>query len=310
MGISYLSEDDLEALGVTTDDVIGALEHAIRESGREQVWSAPKSVILPPDGRYVMATLAVMNDPPLIATKSLLLNARNSDIGLPQINSIVTLLHGETGLPEAAMDGNWVTAVRTAGLSAVAAKYMARPQSASAGFVGTGVQARSHLQAFADMFPLKRIRLSGRGQANIDALCAKAAELGLEAEVCNSPREAVEDVDLVVTSMTHTSVAAPILDASWLKPGSFLTSVDLGASWHKESFTIFERLAIDDLDQEATMDAKLADPAHVSGDLAGLIEGRFKGRTSDGGRTAFVFRGHALGDLAVAALAWQKSKQQ
>ncbi len=90
MSIPYLSEGDLDALGVSTDEVIAALEHAIRESEREQVWSAPKAVILPPDGRYVMATLAVMNDPPLVATKSLVLNARNSDIGLPQINSIVT----------------------------------------------------------------------------------------------------------------------------------------------------------------------------------------------------------------------------
>lgn len=308
MSIRYLSEDDLDALGITTADVIAALEHAIRESGREQVWSAPKAVILPPDGRYVMATLAVMNDPPLIATKSLLLNARNSEIGLPQINSIVTLLHGETGLPEGAMDGNWVTAVRTAGLSAVAAKHMARSDAASAGFVGTGVQARSHLQAFSDMFPLTRIKISGRGQANIDALCAMAQRLGLEAEVCASPREAVEGVDLVVTSMTHTSIEAPFLDADWLQAGSFLTAVDLGASWHRQSFGELDRVAIDDLDQEAGMEAKLADPAHVHGDLAGLVDGRQTGRGSDAERTAFVFRGHALGDLAVAALAHTRSQ--
>lgn len=310
MSISYLSESDLDALGITTQDVISALEHAIRESGRQQVWSAPKAVIQPPDGRYVMATLAVMNDPPLIATKSLLLNARNSEIGLPQINSIVTLLHGETGLPEGAMDGNWVTAVRTAGLSAVAAKHMANPDCETAGFVGTGVQARSHLQAFTDMFPLKSIKVSGRGTANIDALCSMARSLGLQAEVCDTPRKAVEGVDLVVTSMTHTSVEAPFLDANWLKAGCFLTAVDLGATWHRESFAAFDCLAIDDLAQEATMEAKLADPAHVSGDLAGLIDGRFKGRSAKADRTAFVFRGHALGDLAVAALAWTTSQER
>lgn len=308
MSIPYLSEGDLDALGVSTDEVIAALEHAIRESEREQVWSAPKAVILPPDGRYVMATLAVMNDPPLVATKSLVLNARNSDIGLPQINSIVTLLHGETGLPEAAMDGNWVTAVRTAGLSAVAAKYMARPDSATAGFVGTGVQARSHLQAFADMFRLKHIKISGRGRANIDALGAMADKLGLTFEVSDTPREAVEDVDLIVTSMTHTSIDAPFLDANWLQAGSFLTAVDLGGAWHRETFGQFDRLAIDDLNQEAAMEAKLADPAHITGDLSGLIHDRFEGRSSAAERTAFVFRGHALGDLAAAALAWQKSK--
>lgn len=308
MSVPYLSDADLDALGITTDEIIAALEHAIRESERAQVWSAPKAVITPPDGRYVMATLAVMNDPPLVATKSLVLNARNSDFGLPQINGLVTLLHGETGVPEAILDCNWVTAVRTAGLSAVAAKYMANPHATSVGFVGTGVQARSHLQAFADMFPLQRIRIAGRGRANIDALADLARELGLSAEICDTPRAAVEGVDLVVTSMTHTSVEGPILDANWLQPGCFLTSVDLGATWHKETFSAFQRLAIDDLGQEAMMEVKLADPEDVSGDLSGMINGRFDGRTADADRTAFVFRGHALGDLAISALAFQKSK--
>jgi ornithine cyclodeaminase/alanine dehydrogenase-like protein (mu-crystallin family) len=308
MSIPYLSEGDLEALGITTAEIIAALEHTIRESQQAQVWSAPKAVITPPDGRYIMATLAVMNDPPLVATKSLVLNPRNSDIGLPQINGLVTLLHGETGVPEAILDCNWVTAVRTAGLSALAAKYMARPDSASAGFVGTGVQARSHLQAFADMFPLQHIKIAGRGQANIDALADMARKLGLSAEVCDTPREAVEGVDLVVTSMTHTSIDGPFLDANWLQSGSFLTAVDLGGAWHRETFDALQHLCIDDLQQEAAMETKLADPDHVDGDLSGLINGTFEGRASNSDRAGFVFRGHALGDLAIAAFAYQKSR--
>jgi ornithine cyclodeaminase/alanine dehydrogenase len=81
--------------------------------------------MLPSDGRYMMAALAAMDNPSLLAVKTVVLNPRNSDRGLPQINDLVTMLDSETGLPVAIMDGNWITAVRTAGISAVAAKHMA-----------------------------------------------------------------------------------------------------------------------------------------------------------------------------------------
>ena len=87
------------------------------------------------------------------------------------------MLDSETGLPVAILDGNWITAVRTAGLSATAAKYMATKDSAVAAFIGCGVQAKSHLRALADVFPLQRIKVFGRGQANIDSLCQLAHEL-------------------------------------------------------------------------------------------------------------------------------------
>jgi ornithine cyclodeaminase/alanine dehydrogenase len=82
--------------------------------------------MLPSDGRYMMAALAAMDNPSLLAVKTVVLNPRNSDRGLPQINDLVTMLDSETGLPVAIMDGNWITAVRTAGISAVAAKHMAQ----------------------------------------------------------------------------------------------------------------------------------------------------------------------------------------
>tara|TARA_R110002110_G_scaffold30006_11_gene106766 strand:- start:1 stop:945 length:945 start_codon:yes stop_codon:yes gene_type:complete len=303
--IPHLDEADLEGLNVTATQIIDMLDQVILDSRSGKVWAAPKATVLPPDGRYIMATLAAMDNPPLVATKSLVLNARNSDIGLPQINGIVTLLQGQTGVPLATVDGNWITAVRTAGLSALAAKYMANPDATSLGFVGTGTQARSHLRLFQQMFPLERIKISGRGQANIDALGAVAGELGLTAEVCATPQEAVEAVDLVVTSVTHTGVDGPFLRADWLAAGCFAAIVDLGVPWHKDSFAALDRLIIDDLEQEAAMPGKLANPEDVKGDLTGLVTGSVAGRKGAQERTAFVFRGHALGDLALAALVYQ-----
>jgi ornithine cyclodeaminase/alanine dehydrogenase len=306
--IPYYSEEDLNGLDIKAQEVVEILEKLIRCSENNTVLSAPKAVILPPDGRYIMATLAFMDEPPLVATKSLVLNARNTDIGLPQINGLVTLLHGETGIPVAIMDCNWVTAIRTAALSVTAAKYLAKPDSSSMGFIGCGVQAQSHLKLFADMFPLQGINVFGRGQKNIDALCESASVLGLKSEVCETAQQAVESVDLLVTSVTHTDVSGPFLNADWLRSGSFAAIVDLGVPWHKDSFSTLDRLIIDDLEQEASLPNKLANPADVHGDLSALVMQNVSGRSKQDERTAFVFRGHALGDLALSALAYGKFK--
>lgn len=304
--IPYLSETDLQALGITTPDVIESIETCIRGSADGTVWSAPKAVITPPDGRYMMAALAACDSPSVLAVKTVVLNPRNPDKGLPQINGLVTLLDSDSGLPLAIMDGNWVTAVRTAGLSAVAAKHMANPDSQVVGFIGCGVQARSHLQAFKDMFPLTSIKLFGRGQANIDALQAFAAELGLASEVCPSGQEAIQGCDLVVSSVTITGEIPPFLDPHELKPGCFAAITDTGVPWHKDNFTAFRQITIDDMAQEATMEKKLADPTVVTGDISQMVLGKFKGRQTPEDRTAFLFRGYALGDLALSALALER----
>ena len=306
--IAYLSEDDLVGLDIKTGEIVEIIESLIVACSQNTVWNAPKAVILPPDGRYMMAALAAANDPPLLTVKTAVLNPRNLERGLPQINALVTMLDSETGNPLAIIEGNWITAVRTAALSAVAAKYMAPVGAKIAGFIGTGVQARSHLKAFSDLYPLEEIRIFGRGQKNIDGLCQYAESLDLNPVVCSSAQQAICEADLNVTSVSYSADLEPFLDANWLKPGSFAAVADLAVPWIKESFSIFDQISIDDLEQEATLPNKLCSPEFVTGDLSDLVLGKFKGRKHTIDRTAFIFRGHALGDLALSALAYQKAK--
>lgn len=305
--IPYLSEQALAELGITTSEIIDSIEELISGSAHSSVWSAPKAVILPEDGRYMMAALAAADDPALLAVKTVVLNPGNPSRGLPAINGLVTMLDSKTGVPAAILDGNWITAVRTAGLSAVAAKYMARPDSSVVAFIGSGVQARSHLKAFADIYPLEEVRIFGRGQENIDHLCRTANELGKSAVVCASSKDAVADADLIVSSVTYSATLEPFLDANWLKPGTFAAITDLGVPWISASLSAFSRIVIDDLQQEAALPNKLAPPELVTGDLAGLVLRKFEGREQSDERSAFIFRGHALGDLALSAVAYRKA---
>ena len=305
--IRYLSWDLLQSQQLTPQEIALRIEHLLLGRKRQQVWNAPKAVITPPDGRYMMATLAAADDPPFLAVKALVLNPDNPKHGLASINSLVTLLDSRSGLPLAVIDGNWVTAVRTAGLSAVAAKRLARPDASVAAFIGCGVQAHSHLQALAALFPLKRIHVFGRGTGSRDAFCRSVEKMGLMAAASQTAQEALRDADVIVTSVTLSPQLVPFLDARWLKPGAFVTMTDLAAPWLAESMAAFDRIIVDDLEQEASMPKPLVDPALVRGDLTGLVTGDAAGRCAADERAAFVFRGLALGDLAVAGLAYQRA---
>lgn len=304
--IRYLSSDLLQSLQLAPQEIALSIEHLLLGRKRQQVWNAPKAVITPPDGRYMMATLAAADDPPFLAVKALVLNPDNPKHGLASINALVTLLDSRSGLPLAVLDGNWVTAVRTAGLSAVAAKRLARPDASIAAFIGCGVQAHSHLQAFAALFPLTCVHAYARG-ASRENFCQMAGKMGLTATACQTAEEAIRDADLIVTSVTLSPQLIPFLDAHWLKLGAFVTMTDLAAPWRADSMGVFDRIIVDDLEQEVSMPKPLVDPALVRGDLTGLVTGDVFGRCNEEERIAFVFRGLALGDLAVAGLAYQRA---
>ena len=239
--LPYLSEAFLRQLPIATSDMVSEIERQIVGQRRGEVWCAP---MWPGDERFIMATLGVASDPRIVATKALVVNPRNAKRGLATLNSLITLLDGETGLPIAVVDGNWVTEKRTAGLSAVAAKRLARADSASVAFIGCGVQARGHLEALGDFFPLREIRAFGRGSTNRDTLCQLARSRGMTAVPCESAKAAIDGADIVVTTLVPEPI--PFLDARWLKVGSFTTMTDLALPWLPDAMSTLDRIAIDD----------------------------------------------------------------
>ncbi|MEL6236592.1 MAG: ornithine cyclodeaminase family protein [Pseudomonadota bacterium] len=302
-----LSDDALAALGIGTSEIVAAIENALRAQAGGQLHSPPKAALTVPDRRYYMTTLGTADAPPLTVVKSVMVSPRNPARGLGGVEGAIFVQDSETGLLQAVMGAGWITAARTAGLSSVAAMRLANPRSQIAAFVGCGVQARSHLTAFAELFPLREIRAVGRGQANIDRLCGQARGLGLAARACTA-QEALEGADLVVTSIPLDHETPPFLEAGWLKPGAFAAITDLGIPWHDAGMQAFGTLVIDDLEQEAATHPKLVDPALVTTDLGGLVTGARPAAYDPDTRAAFVFRGMAVGDYAASALALERAR--
>ncbi len=303
--LAYLTDEDLGALGIKTSEIANAIEAALVAKAEGRLHTSPKTAILPGDGRYAMSTLAVGDDG-YIVVKQVTVCPENPARNLPTINGAIMVLDAETGLLIAVLDANWITAVRTAALSLVAARRLAEPDAETVAFVGTGVQAHSHLKAFSEQFPLKRIRTFGRGKANIDRLCQYARSLGLEAEKCSSAEEALREADLVVTSITLDYSIEPFLDARWLGPTSFAAITDACIPWKPDSMSAFGTVIVDDRKQEAESSKPMLPYDQISGDLTELISG-----VTDMDRyakpAAFAFRGIALGDYAAAVLAVRRA---
>lgn len=301
----YLSDDDLEGLGIRPCEVADAIELALIEKAEGRLHVAPKTAILPGDGRYAMSTLAVGEDG-FIVVKQVTVCPQNPAEGLPAINGAIMVLDGRTGVLRAVLGANWVTAVRTAALSAVAARRLADPGAQTLAFVGAGVQAHAHLDAFLEMVPLKRVRVFGRGKANIETLCKRAQGLGLEADACASAEDALRDADLVVTSITLDHAVEPFLDARWLKPNAFAAITDACIPWMPASLSAFKSVFVDDRRQELESPRPMLPYELIRGDLTELVAGSSPGEIGEG-PTAFAFRGISLGDYAAAVLAMRRA---
>lgn len=302
----YLSDDMLEALDISPSDMADAIETALIAKADGRLHTSPKTAILPGRGRYMMSTMAIGDDG-FIVVKQVSVCPDNSARDLPSINGAIMVLDAETGLLRAVVDANWITAVRTAALSSVAARRLADPASATLAFVGAGVQAHSHLAAFSDLFPLDRIRVLGRGRTNADRLCRKARDMGLDAEISATPEDALRGADLILTSVTLDYAIQPFLDARWLKPTAFAAITDACIPWCPEGMDAFGTLIVDDRVQEAESDKPMLPYDRITDDLTGLVSGGTIAPASDK-PSAFAFRGIALGDYAAAVLAVRKAE--
>ncbi len=303
-----LSDAVLSGLGISTQDIVARIDAALLAQTRGKVWSAPKAAMLPGDGRYMMTTLSASDTPQMTIVKSVMVSPRNPARGLNGVEGALLMQNSETGDLLAIMQAGWITKVRTAGLSCVAALRMAPPQSRVLGLVGAGKQARGHLVALADLFPLEQVRIFGRGQANIDRLARLASELGLTPVICDTAKDAITDADIVVSSVTLSYDAKPFVDARWMKPGAFAAITDAATPWHRKQINSFGRIIIDDLEQERENPRKMVDPDLVEGDLASLVGQGDQPHPDPAKPSAFVFRGMAIGDFAIASLAYERAR--
>ncbi len=302
--ILYLSNADIEGCGMSLAQVEAAVEAMFAAKAAGGAHMKPKLALHPPERALFLASPAALDSPPYAGLKWVGV-AGNEGRGLPHIAGLILLSDVETGMPLAVMDARWITGVRTAAITAVAARRFARPDSASIGFVACGLQARTHLAALRPHFPLARVRAYSRRLETAEAFAEKVRAEGLEAEAVAEPQAAVADTDIVVTSTPVVPRTEPFLDAGWLSPGSFASMVDLAVSWKSETLAGLDRVVTDDRAQSGSEGIAYKDP--YDGEVADLVAGTLEARRSPTERTALIFAGLGLADVAVAAAVYEQA---
>jgi ornithine cyclodeaminase/alanine dehydrogenase len=304
--IRYLTAADVEAMAPSQELLNEAVIRIFRATAARHTFHEPKLTMSIEPGHFFQSLVGASLDANRAIVKWASIVAENSSRGLPNVAALIVLSDVKTGQPLAILDGNWITAARTAAMTAVAASHLARPDSRSIGFVGCGVQARSHLSALTSALPgLTHLRAYSRTRRSSEALAEMARCAGLAAEVVETAREAVEGCDVVVTSVPAQPGFQPFLDPAWVAPGGFVAAVDLGRSWLASGLrSRFDILATDDHRQSGALAAsgKLPYSGPFDADLCDLILGRHPGRRLVEERVLFLFPGMVLGDLAIAAM--------
>jgi ornithine cyclodeaminase/alanine dehydrogenase len=307
--ILYLSQADVIACGLTPAEINAAVEAIFRAKAEGAAWTQPKLAIFRPDGASFRAKGGAVAD--YGAMKWFGYYAGNERYELPDFVPLVVLNEGRSGMPIAVMDGVWLSAVRTASITAAAAKYMARPEAKSIGFVGCGKQARSNLAALLPLFPLESLVAYSRRASTAHAFAEEARRHGLEAQVVTDARAAISGLDIVVSCVAHGALKHGFLDASELSPGTFVSMVDLGYSWHRATLASLDRVICDDLEQSGPGGSeKLNFDGTYAGEIADIVSRKIPGRVRPEERNAIIFSGVGLADTAAAIAIYEAARKR
>jgi ornithine cyclodeaminase/alanine dehydrogenase len=306
----YLSEADVAAAGVGTQEILAALETAFREKGSGRTEMPPKPGIHPGGDNFIHAMPAYIPALESAGMKWVSGFPDNLKKDLPYISGLLILNDPETGLPLAVMDCVWITAKRTGGATALAARYLARPESSSLGILACGVQGRTHLEALSSIFPLERVMAYDTNRDAAETYAREARQrFGLEVQVVEQPRDAVSGCDLVVTSGPILKVPHATIQAGWLDAGAFASLVDFDSYWHPDAMREVDKFCTDDHNQlryyQEVGFFQSIPPVHA--DLGELVTGARPGRQSPTERSMTANLGLALDDMAVAPLVYRRA---
>lgn len=319
MAFLVLTAADIERV-LPMDECIDVMAEALADLERGRTSQPLRSVFVPPGVRAAMAWMPAhrSGEDALFGMKVLCLLPGNPKRGLDAHQGQVLLSDGGTGQLRALLDASTVTAIRTAAVSGLATRLLARADASVLGVIGTGVQARRHLEAIAAVRPIRTARIAGRTPERAREFVREVAPgLPFALEAVASAEDAVRGASLVVTA---TSSREPVLRREWLEPGTHVNAVGASQPTHREldvETVVDSRLYTDrrqSLEHEA-IDYRLAleqeriTPAHVIGELGELLTGAAEGRRSDEDLTLFRSLGLAVEDMAAAEHALRKARE-
>jgi thiomorpholine-carboxylate dehydrogenase len=246
-----------------------------------------------------------------MGTKLVTFYPRNAERGLETHMALVALFDPATGQPLVVMDGTYLTEMRTAAVSAAATRRLAAPDARALAILGSGVQARSHLELLARVRDFDEVRVWSPTRAHVERFIAAAREKHAAADArivaCESAEQAVRGAQVVVTA---TSATEPVLRGAWLEPGAHVNAVGACvAGWRELDDDVMKNVIYVDSRAAAAVESGdvILSKCEVYAELGELFAGKVAPRAGE--TTVFKSLGLAVEDVAAASLAWRAKEE-
>jgi alanine dehydrogenase len=308
-----LTEGDVKSV-LAMDDVIDTMSSALRRFSTGHVEQPVRPVISVSGDHAFFATMpAFARDPNALGAKLVTVFAGNHDRGLPSHLASIVLLDPETGALLALMDGRYITEVRTAAVSAVSSRLLARKTAGSLALIGSGVQAHSHLDALSRVHRLRHVTVWSPTKAHRDAFAAAHTNV----KAVDHAGEAVVGADLIVLV---TSSPTPVIERGWVKPGAHIMCVGACRPTQREmdpDLVACARLFVDSKTAALVESGDVVlgirenrfGSEHIVAELGELVNGA-EGRRADTDITIFKSLGLAVEDVTAAALVYARAVER
>src|SRR6266850_2836867 len=284
-------------------ECISAMEEAIAALARGETHQPLRTIFRPPEVKGVLAMMPSFRESPspLFGLKAICVFPGNAAIGKDAHQGGVILFDGTSGEPLALINASAITAIRTAAVSALATKLLAREDASTLAIIGAGVQGRSHMKAIPVVREIREIRICSRTRAHADALARQASN----ARAVDSVHEAVRGADIIITA---TSSKEPILRREWIGAGIHINAVgsSVASSRELDSATMAAASLFVDRREStvnesgdylmAVRDGAITEDA-IRAEIGDILIGRARGRIAEDEITLFKSLGIAIEDL-------------
>lgn len=258
---------------------------------------------------------AYISTPPALGAKLVTVFSGNAARGLPALYATIVLLDPNTGALAAIMDGRYITAARTAAVSAVAVRHLSRQNARVLAILGSGVQARSHAEAVCGIQLFQEVRA---WSPTPEHLARFVSDAGAGVRIAPNAQDAVRGADVIVLA---TSSAVPVIQSDWIAPGALVISLGAHEPGMREMDPALTARARVIVDSRAAAVVEAGDivqgiregrftDAHIAGELGEVILGRIPGRRTTEEVVIFKSLGLAVEDVAAAQLAYTRAVEQ
>src|SRR6185503_16825880 len=224
MKVLVLNHNEVAAL-LPMRECVSVMAEAFAELARGNFHQPLRTIIKPAEAKGVMALMPAFRSgaEPLFGLKAICVFPGNAAIGKDAHQGGVLLFHGHTGELLAVVNASAITSIRTAAVSGLATRLLANPDAGDLAIIGSGVQARSHLEAMACVRPIRRARIASLHFEKATAFAEEVQKLhDFPVEAVSTAKEAVQGADLIVTA---TIAREPVVKREWISPGTHINAV-------------------------------------------------------------------------------------